>query len=152
MCHTGLLTAYEQDQDGTSSASSVLILLVGCQQTCMTYTIALCTVKNSWRCTEECPKYVEFYSKNKFEKLVHLVDFIIRIYHDARSPERQICSINVFTWLSVVSFHNVWHTSAVDISESLHFLLVYERYYVIIGIKRVADWSYFILRCSVWPW
>jgi len=35
-----------------------------------------------------CPKYVEFYSKNKFEKLVHLVGFIIRIYHDARSPER----------------------------------------------------------------
>ena len=36
-----------------------------------------------------CPKYVEFYSKNKFEKLVHLVGFIIRIYHDARSPERR---------------------------------------------------------------
>jgi len=31
----------------------------------------------------------EFYPKNKFEKLVHLVDFIIRIYDDARSPERQ---------------------------------------------------------------
>jgi len=30
-----------------------------------------------------------FYSKNKFEKLVHLVDFIIGIVHDARSPERQ---------------------------------------------------------------
>jgi hypothetical protein len=41
-------------------------------------------VKNS------CPKHVDFYSKNKFEKLVHLVGFIIRIYHDARSPERQI--------------------------------------------------------------
>jgi len=27
---------------------------------------------------------------NKIEKLVHLVGFIIRIYHDARSPERQI--------------------------------------------------------------
>ena len=26
----------------------------------------------------KCPKYVEFYSKNKFEKLVHLVGFIIR--------------------------------------------------------------------------
>ena len=26
-----------------------------------------------------CPKHVEFYSKNKFEKLVHLVGFIIRI-------------------------------------------------------------------------
>ena len=38
-----------------------------------------------------CPKHVEFYSKNKFEKLVHLAGFIIRIYHDARSPERQIC-------------------------------------------------------------
>ena len=37
-----------------------------------------------------CPKHVEFYSKNKFEKLVHLVGFIIRIYHDARSAERQI--------------------------------------------------------------
>ena len=35
-----------------------------------------------------CPKHAEFYSKNKFEKLVHLVGFIIRIYHDARSPER----------------------------------------------------------------
>jgi len=37
-----------------------------------------------------CPKHVEFHSKNKFKKLVHLVGFIIRIYHDARSPERQI--------------------------------------------------------------
>ena len=34
-----------------------------------------------------CSKHVEFYSKNKFEKLVHLVGFT---YHDARSPERQI--------------------------------------------------------------
>ena len=37
-----------------------------------------------------CPKHVEFCSKNKFEKLVYLVGLIIRIYHDARSPERQI--------------------------------------------------------------
>ena len=34
-------TACEQDQDG-----SVLILLASCQQTCMTYTIAVCAVKN----------------------------------------------------------------------------------------------------------
>jgi len=40
-----------------------------------------------------CPKHVEFYSKNKFDKLVHLVGFIIRIYHDARSPERQKASV-----------------------------------------------------------
>ena len=25
-----------------------------------------------------CPKHVEFYSKNKFEKLVHLVSFVLR--------------------------------------------------------------------------
>ena len=36
-----------------------------------------------------CPKHLEFYSKNKFEKLVHLVGFIRRICHDARSPECQ---------------------------------------------------------------
>jgi len=123
---------------------AVLILLTSCQQTCMTYTIAACTVKKtpddgqrncpkhvdfyaknkfeklvhlvgvpSWSCSQalskpvwyipllcvqwktpdggqrDCLKHVEFYSKNKFEKLVLLVSFIIRIYHDARSPERQ---------------------------------------------------------------
>ena len=34
ICHTGLLTACEQDQDGTGS---ILILLASCQQTCMTH-------------------------------------------------------------------------------------------------------------------
>jgi hypothetical protein len=34
-----------------------------------------------------CPKDVEFYSKNKFEKFVHLVGFITRIYHNAWSHE-----------------------------------------------------------------
>ena len=37
--------------------------------------------------------YVEFYSKNKFEKLVHLVGFVTRIYHAAPSPEREINKI-----------------------------------------------------------
>jgi len=36
-----------------------------------------------------CPKHVELYSKNKFEKLVHQFGFIIRIYNDARSYECQ---------------------------------------------------------------
>ena len=35
---------------------SVLILLASCQQTCVTYTIAVCTVKNSWWWTEELSK------------------------------------------------------------------------------------------------
>jgi len=38
----------------------------------------------------KCQKHVEFYSENKFDKLVRLVGFIIRICHDARSSERQI--------------------------------------------------------------
>ena len=56
----------------------------------MTYTIAVYSEKTPDDGQRSCPKHVEFYSKNKFEKLVHLVDFIIWNYHDARSPERQI--------------------------------------------------------------
>jgi len=59
-------------------------------QTCMTYTIVVCTVKKTPDDGQrKCSKHVEFYSKNKFEKLLHLVGFIIRIYHDARPPGRQ---------------------------------------------------------------
>jgi len=47
--------------------------------TAMVYVIQVC-----WELTADgqrnCPKHVEFYSKNKFEKSVHLVGFIIRIY------------------------------------------------------------------------
>jgi len=51
------------------------------QQTCVTYTIAVCTVKKHDE-QRKCPKHVEFYSKNKFEKLVHIVGFIIRILYN----------------------------------------------------------------------
>jgi len=45
----------------------------------MTYTIAVCTVKKTPDDGQRnCPKHVEFHSKNKFEKLVHLIGFIIR--------------------------------------------------------------------------
>jgi len=46
-----------------------------------------------------CPKHVEFNSKNKFEKLENIVGFIIRIYHDARSPERQIYRLPGYEFL-----------------------------------------------------
>jgi len=39
----------------------------------MTYTIAVCTAKTRDGGQRNCPKHVEFYSKNKFEKFVHLV-------------------------------------------------------------------------------
>jgi len=37
-----------------------------------------------------CPKLVEFYSKNKFVKLMYLVGFTTRIYRDSRSSDRQM--------------------------------------------------------------
>ena len=37
-----------------------------------------------------CTKHVELHSKNKFEKLMHLVGFITSICHDARSHGRKI--------------------------------------------------------------
>jgi hypothetical protein len=61
------------------SGCSILILLASCQQTCMTYTIAVCTVKNSWWWTEELSETCRVSFPKKIEKLVHLVGFIIRI-------------------------------------------------------------------------
>ena len=58
--------------------NSFLILLASCQQTCMIYAIAVCTVKNSWWWTEELSETCNF-RPNKFEKLVHLVGILIRI-------------------------------------------------------------------------
>jgi len=55
----------------------------------MKHIIAVCTVKSPDDGQRNCPKHVDFYSKSKFEKFVYLVGFIIRIYHDARSPERR---------------------------------------------------------------
>ena len=43
---------------------------------------------------------IQFYSKNKFQKLVHLVGFIIRIYQDAWSPEGQIMTNCV--WKTII--------------------------------------------------
>jgi len=67
-------SAFEQDQDG----SSILVLLKNCLQTCITYTIAECTVKKLLmmdggtvrKCRDSC--------QNKFVKLVPLVGFIIK--------------------------------------------------------------------------
>jgi hypothetical protein len=66
-------------------------LLVSSQQNLYDIYLLLCvqcyTPDNGQR---NCPKHVEFYSKIKYEKLVHLVGFITRIYHDARSSDCQI--------------------------------------------------------------
>jgi len=80
MCHTGLLTACEQGQDETAVPSW------SCSQA-VWHTPLLCV---QWKTPDDgqgnCPKHVEFYSKNKFEKLVHLVGFIIRIHLMVKCP------------------------------------------------------------------
>ena len=56
ICYIGLLTACEEDQDGTGIRRE-LVPSWSCSQavtvTCMTYTVAVCTVKNSWWWTEK---------------------------------------------------------------------------------------------------
>ena len=78
ICHTGLLTACEQDQDGTAVPSWSCSLAV--------WHIPLLCVQ--WKTSDDgqrnCPKHVEFNSKNKFEKLVNLVGFIIRTGQQGR--------------------------------------------------------------------
>ena len=55
------------------------------------YDIAMCAVKRTPDDGQRnCPKHVEFYYKNKFERLIYVVSFIVRVDHDARSSERQI--------------------------------------------------------------
>ena len=54
---------------------------------------------------KNCPKHVQFYSRNKFEKLVHLVGFIIR----------RLCSYSVllytFCWIPYTSHSLVQQTN-----------------------------------------
>jgi len=69
ICHTGLLTACEQKP---------MLLLTSWQQTCMTSPLLCVQWKTPDNGQRNCPKHVEFHSKNKFEKLVHLVGFIVR--------------------------------------------------------------------------
>ena len=71
-------------------------------------------------------KHVEFYSKNKLEKLVHLVGFIIRIYHDVRSPECQICVKIILRYKRVHSYLR-WVSANIICSSEYN---VYESYLV----------------------
>jgi hypothetical protein len=54
-----------------ASGRNVLILLVSCN--CNLYVLLCVQRKTPDDGQKNCPKHVEFYSKNEFEKLVHLV-------------------------------------------------------------------------------
>ena len=66
-----MLTACERYQDVPFWSRSQCV-----SKTSMTYTIAVCTVKNSWWWTEELSKTCRVSFRNKFEKLVHLVGLL----------------------------------------------------------------------------
>ena len=79
ICHTGLLTVCEQDQDGTAVPSW------SCSQA-VWHKPLLCL---QWKTPDigqrNCPKHVKFYSKNNFDKLVNIVGFITRIKPNVRN-------------------------------------------------------------------
>jgi len=45
---------------------------------------------------KKCPKHVQSYSKNKFGILVHLVGFVIRIYHEFHPDPARKLSANLY--------------------------------------------------------
>ena len=67
-----------------SGRKSVVMLLASCT----TYIIAVCTPDDGRR---NCPKHMEFYSKNKFEKLVQLVGFNTRYKNSLSKFPTVIC-------------------------------------------------------------
>jgi len=104
ICHTGLETACEQDQDVPSWYCSRAVSKP-------VWHITLLCVQ--WKFPDDgernCPKHVEFYFKNKFEKSVNLVGFIIRKY---------LCA---FCWYYC---HHIYDTFLVYLKE-YYFLLFF---------------------------
>jgi hypothetical protein len=73
--------SYRQLSSSRIRMNNLIVLFESCLQTRMTYTgILLCV---QWKTPDNgqrnCPKHVELHSKNKFEKLVHLVGFVIQM-------------------------------------------------------------------------
>jgi len=140
ICHTGLLTACEQDQDGTTVPSWF------CSQAVSktVWHIPLPCVQ--WEAPDDgqrnCPKHVEFHSKNKLEKLVHMVGFIIRICHDARSHERKIWKI---TYIYIYIYTYIVTKSL----KTLYYMQSFRLYLRKFDTKSISENSY-IVTASWW--
>jgi hypothetical protein len=67
------------------------------------HTIAVCTVKTPDDGYRNCRKHVEFYSKNTFEKLVHLVGFITGTNYAASHHTRSSSGFFLSTWICKIS-------------------------------------------------
>jgi hypothetical protein len=62
---------------------------------------------DSWWWTADLSETCRVLYQNKFEKLVHLVGFIIRMYHNARSSECQIKSFLLYLHFDMDVLHEV---------------------------------------------
>jgi len=60
---------------------------------------------------------------------VHLVGFIIRIYHDSRSAERQICVSMFCQFVSYFSLQPSWMHTVVTVTNSDRCLHLSERFH-----------------------
>ena len=109
ICHTGLQTAFEQDQDGTAVPSW------SCSKAVCTvpvWHIKLLSLQwiSSWWWTDELSETCRVSCQNKFVKLVHLVGFIIKKFIRGLSKRgvmrglaQEKCSINVCNILHCVT-------------------------------------------------
>jgi hypothetical protein len=100
----------------------VIQVLESCLQTYGTYTVADCTVNNSWWWTEKLSETCRVSFQNKFEKLVRLVGFITKKFvtthghmsrrtvtcQDARSNERKKITDSLDLLIVIVVIYQ-WH-------------------------------------------
>jgi hypothetical protein len=92
------------DSFWAGSGCNILILLASC------LFIPLLCVR--WKTADDgqrnCPKHVEFHSKNKFEKLVHLVGFILRNLSQCTVTWTSVPLLLLFMWLASSMFSQQW--------------------------------------------
>jgi len=95
----------------TVPLSVIRSFLLYTQQLCMSYRFCWQLVSKLSAKRRNCLKREEFYSKNKFEALVHLVGFIIRIYRDPWSPKCQMCIYYfIEVLINTIIYLTVWST------------------------------------------
>ena len=87
------------------------------QQTCMTYTVAVCTVKNSWWWTEELSKTCRVLFQKQIWEIMHLAGLIIRMGYHCRYWQK-----NGFGGLGVACWPLVPKFAGSNLAEAVGFL------------------------------
>jgi len=96
--------------------SSILVVLESCNQTCMTYTSAECTVENSWWWAEELPETCRVSWQNKFGQLVRLLLLLKRnllrcmVTWTSRAPVSPSVPMEQLGFHRT-DFHEIWYLS-----------------------------------------